>query len=106
MTVRRGKQIRSHYYAKILCLLLPVLLALLLSSCVTAPQEHKVDNYWDGYTTVAISPSGKIVAAANRFIVVLFDIEQRRQVGWFWAVDQKGKNFNLPRTVLVTRLPL
>ena len=59
-----------------------------------------MDNYWDGYTTVAISPSGKIVAAANRFIVVLFDIEQRRQVGWFWAVDQKGKNFNLPRNGL------
>ena len=74
--------------------------ALLLSSCATAPQEHKVDNYWNGYTTVAISPSGKIVAAANRFIVVLFDIEERRQVGWFWAVDQKGKNFKLPRTGL------
>ncbi|MDX2428172.1 MAG: WD40 repeat domain-containing protein [Xanthomonadales bacterium] len=59
-----------------------------------------MDNYWDGYTTVAISPSGKIVAAANRFIVVLFDIEERRQVGWFWAVDQKGKNFRLPRTGL------
>ena len=59
-----------------------------------------MDNYWDGYTTVAISPSGKIVAAANRFIVVLFDVEQRRQVGWFWAVDQKGKSFRLPRNGL------
>ena len=80
--------------------LLPCFLVLLISSCATAPPADKVDNYWDGYTTVAISPGGKIVAAANRFIVVLFDIEERRQVGWFWAFDQKGKSFKLPRTGL------
>ncbi len=90
----------KKYSAKILLRVLPVLLAVLLTACATAPQEHKVDNYWNGYTTVAISPGGKIVAAANRHIVVLFDIEQRRQVGWFWAVDQKGKSFRLPRTGL------
>ena len=78
----------------------PLLLVLLLSSCATAPPADKVDNYWDGYTTVAISPNGKIVAAANRFVVVLFDIEQQRQVGWFWALDAKGKGFKLPRTGL------
>lgn len=100
MTVNRGKRIRRNHRARALCCLLPVLLTLLLSSCATAPQEHKVDNYWDGYTTVAISPSGKIVAAANRFTVVLFDVEERRQVGWFWAVNQQGKNFKLPRTGL------
>lgn len=76
------------------------LLALMLSSCSTAPPAHKVDNYWNGYTTVAISPSGKIVAAANRYVVVLFDIEERRQVGWFWALNQQGKSFKLPRTGL------
>ena len=80
--------------------LLPFLIAVILSSCSTAPPAHKVDNYWDGYTTVAISPSGKIIAAANRFIVVLFNIEERRQVGWFWALDTKGKSFKLPRTGL------
>lgn len=80
--------------------LLPVLLALLMTSCATAPTADKVDNYWDGYTTVAVSPNGKIVAVANRLIVVLFDIEQQRQVGWFWAKDQKGKSFKLPRTGL------
>ena len=58
---------------------------------------EKVDNHWNGYTTVAISPNGKIAAAANRFVVVLFDIEQGRQVGWFWAYDDKGKSFRLPR---------
>ena len=41
-----------------------------------------------------------MVAAANRLVVVLFDIEQRRQVGWFWAVNQQGKSFKLPRTGL------
>ena len=76
------------------------LLAVLMSSCATPPPADKVDNYWNGYTTVAISPNGKIVAAANRLIVVLFDIEQNRQVGWFWARDQKGKSFKLPRTGL------
>ena len=80
--------------------ILPFLLAALLSSCATAPPADKVDNYWDGYTTVAISPNGKIAAAANRFVVVLFDIQQQRQVGWFWAVDVKGKGFRLPRTGL------
>jgi hypothetical protein len=73
---------------------------IMMSSCAMAPPAEKVDNYWDGYTTAAISPSGKIVAVANRFIVVLFDIEQGRQVGWFWAVTEKGKNFKLPRTGL------
>ena len=77
-----------------------LLLVVLISSCATAPPADKVDNYWDGYTTVAISPSGKIIAAANRFIVVLFNVEERRQVGWFWAIDQKGKSFKLPRTGL------
>jgi len=80
--------------------LFPVVLSMLLSACATAPPDDKVDNYWDGYTTVAISPGGKIVAAANRMVVVLFDIEARRQVGWFWAVDSKGKSFRLPRTGL------
>jgi len=80
--------------------LLPVLLAALLSSCATAPPADKIDNYWDGYTTVAISPNGKMVAAANRLVIVLFDIEQGRQVGWFWAFDEKGNSFRLPRTGL------
>ena len=75
-------------------------MVVLISACATAPPADKVDNYWDGYTTVAISPGGKIIAAANRYIVVLFDIEQRRQVGWFWAVNQQGKSFRLPRTGL------
>jgi len=97
MTTYNRKQTRKHHSALLTACLLA---ALLMSSCATAPQEDKVDNYWDGYTTVAISPSGKIVAAANRFIVVLFDIEQRRQIGWFWAVDQNGKNYKLPRTGL------
>ena len=97
MTINTRKQTRKHHSALLTTCLLA---ALLMSSCTTAPQEHKVDNHWDGYTTVAISPSGKIVAAANRFIVVLFDIEERRQIGWFWAVDQNGKNFKLPRTGL------
>ena len=100
MTYNRGTKTRKNPKTRLLSFLLPLLLALLSASCVTAPQEHKVDNYWDGYTTVAISPSGKIVAAANRHIVVLFDIEQRRQVGWFWAVDQQGKSFRLPRNGL------
>jgi len=96
MTINTENQ-SSRYHS------LPVLtclFAILISSCATAPPADKVDSYWDGYTTVAISPSGKIVVAANRFIVVLFDIEQRRQVGWFWAVNQQGKNFRLPRTGL------
>jgi len=97
MTNDTTKQTRKRHSALLTACLLA---ALLMSSCATAPQEDKVDNYWDGYTTVAISPSGKIVAAANRFIVVLFDIEQRRQIGWFWAVDQNGKNYKLPRTGL------
>ena len=79
---------------------LSISLALLIASCATAPPEEKVDNYWNGYTTVAISPNGNLVAAANRHIVVLFDIKQGRQVGWFWAIDAKGKSFKLPRTGL------
>ena len=97
MTINTKKQTRKHHSTLLTACLLA---AFLISSCATAPQEHKVDNHWNGYTTVAISPSGKIVAAANRYIVVLFDIEERRQVGWFWAVDQNGKNFRLPRTGL------
>lgn len=81
-------------------LLATTLLAIFISACATAPPAEKVDNYWNGYTTVAISPNGKIVAAANRYVVVLFDIEQGRQVGWFWAYDDKGKSFRLPRTGL------
>jgi len=65
-----------------------------------ASARDKVDNYWDGYTSVAISPDGNLVAAANRLIVVLFDIGQQRQIGWFWALDEKGKRFKLPRTGL------
>ena len=97
MTINTKKQSRKGHSSLLTACLLA---AFLISSCATAPQEHKVDNHWNGYTTVAISPSGKIVAAANRYIVVLFDIEERRQVGWFWAVDQNGKNFRLPRTGL------
>ncbi len=100
MKIDQQKSSRKISPGAILSYLLPVLLAALLSSCATAPPADKVDNYWDGYTTVAVSPNGKIVAAANRFIVVLFDIEQQRQVGWFWAVDAKGKGFRLPRTGL------
>lgn len=95
--INKKRQTRSCPLLKIL---LPFLLTMFLSSCAMAPPAHKVDNYWDGYTTVAISPSGKIVAAANRHIVVLFNIEERRQVGWFWALDQQGKSFKLPRTGL------
>jgi len=80
--------------------LLLVWLVALTSACATAPPAEKVDNYWDGYTTVAISPNDKLAAAANRQVVVLFDIEQQRQVGWFWAIDAKGKSFKLPRTGL------
>jgi len=100
MTINPRQQAWKKPVIRFFCFLLPFLLVILTASCATAPPAHKVDNYWDGYTTVAISPSGKIVAAANRFIVVLFDTEQHRQVGWFWAVDQKGKNFKLPRTGL------
>ena len=89
MTTKIGKKTsRNHSLPIITCLI-----AMLISSCATAPPADKVDNYWDGYTAVAISPSGKIVAAANRFIVVLFDIEQRRQVGWFWWTPQPGKQY-------------
>lgn len=100
MTSRPQSQIRKNLVKSIASCILPILLATLLSSCATAPAADKVDNYWNGYTTVAISPNGKIVAAANRFIVVLFDIEKQRQVGWFWALDAKGKGFRLPRTGL------
>jgi len=91
---------KGHSADGLFSCLLPVLLALLMTSCATAPPADKVDNHWDGYTTVAISPNGKIIAVANRLVVVLFDIEQQRQVGWFWAKDQKGKSFKLPRTGL------
>jgi WD40 repeat protein len=77
-----------------------LLFVLMLSACATAPPAEKVKLTWDGYTSVAISPSGKLVAAANRMVVVLFDIEQRRQVGWFWAIDRKGNGFKLPRSGL------
>ena len=90
-------QRRAGLWPAISRLSIIVLLAIFLSSCASAPPAEKVDNYWDGYTTVAISPDGKIVAAANRYVVVLFDIEQGRQVGWFWAFDEKGKSFKLPR---------
>jgi len=73
-------------------------LTLVLSGCATAPPPEKVKTYWDGYLTVAISPDGKIAATANRMVVVLFDLEQQRQVGWFWAVDARGKSFKLPRS--------
>jgi WD40 repeat protein len=100
MAFRLQIQNRKNLPKTVVSCMLSCLLALLLSSCATAPPADKVDNYWDGYTTVAISPNGKIVAAANRHIVVLFDIEQQRQVGWFWATDAKGKGFRLPRTGL------
>lgn len=74
-----------------------LLLLFMLASCATAPPAEKVDNHWNGYTSVAISPDGRLAAAANRYIVVLFDIEQRRQVGWFWSIDEKGKSFRQPR---------
>ena len=77
-----------------------VLFAAALSACAAAPPADKVDNYWDGYTSVALSPSGRLAAAANRMVVVLFDLEERRQVGWIWAVDEKGKSFRLPRSGL------
>jgi len=99
--ISNSRKQRRHISAKLaLSRLLLLFLVVLISSCATAPPADKVDNYWDGYTTVAISPSGKIVAAANRYIVVLFNIEERRQVGWFWAIDHKGKRFKLPRTGL------
>jgi WD40 repeat protein len=79
---------------------IPIILAVVLSACTTAPPADKVDNHWDGYTSVAISPDGRLVAAANRLVVVLFDIPQQRQIGWFWAIDEKGKSFRLPRTGL------
>ena len=100
MRINRKNAEKGSRSYKLLIGLIPCLLTVMLSSCSSAPPAHKVDNYWNGYTTVAISPSGKIVAAANRFVVVLFNIEERRQVGWFWAVDQQGKNFKLPRTGL------
>ena len=72
--------------------------SIVLAACATAPPPEKVDNLWDGYSSVAISPNGRLAAAANQTMVVLFDIEQRRQVGWFWAVDEKGKSFKLRRS--------
>jgi WD40 repeat protein len=71
-----------------------------LSSCATAPPPDSADNFWDGYSTIAVSPNGRLAAAANRHVIVLFDIPQQRQVGWFWAVDSKGKSFTLPRSGL------
>jgi len=72
----------------------------MLSSCATAPPPDSADNFWDGYSTVAVSPNGRLAAAANRHVIVLFDIAQQRQVGWFWAVDSRGKSFTLPRSGL------
>ena len=72
----------------------------MLSSCATAPPPDSADNFWDGYSTVAVSPNGQLAAAADRHVIVLFDIAQQRQVGWFWAVDSKGKSFTLPRSGL------
>ena len=97
MKISPRNQNRKNSPGSTLSILLPFLLTLLVSSCATAPPADKVDSYWNGYTTAAISPDGKMVAAANQLIVVLFDIEQRRQVGWFWAYDAKGKSFKLPR---------
>jgi WD40 repeat protein len=71
-----------------------------LASCATAPPPDSADNFWDGYSTIAISPNGRLAAAANRHVIVLFDIAQQRQVGWFWAVDSRGKPFTLPRSGL------
>ncbi len=71
-----------------------------LASCATAPPPDSADNFWDGYSTIAVSPNGRLAAAANRHVIVLFDIAQQRQVGWFWAVDTKGKSFTLPRSGL------
>jgi WD40 repeat protein len=68
-----------------------------LGSCATAPPPESADNFWDGYTSVAVSPNGRLAAAANRHMIVLFDIGQQRQVGWFWAIDDKGKSFTLSR---------
>lgn len=73
------------------------LLSAVMASCATAPPPEKVASYWNGYLTVAISPDGRIAAAANRYVIVLFDLEERRQVGWFWALDSRGKSFRLPR---------
>jgi WD40 repeat protein len=56
-----------------------------------------VASLWNGYLTVAVSPDGRIAAAANRYVIVLFDLVERRQVGWFWALDSRGKSFRLPR---------
>lgn len=72
----------------------------MLSACATAPPPDSADNFWDGYSTIAVSPNGRLAAAANRHVIVLFDIAQQRQVGWFWAVDSKGKSFTLPRSGL------
>ncbi|MDH4001651.1 MAG: hypothetical protein OEU52_10335, partial [Xanthomonadales bacterium] len=75
-------------------------MVLALPACATAPPPDSADNFWDGYSTVAITPGGRIAAAANRHVIVLFDIVEQRQVGWFWAVDAKGKSFTLPRSGL------
>jgi WD40 repeat protein len=100
MKLKQQKSSRKKPFGLTFSYLFPAMLAVILASCATAPPADKVDNYWDGYTSVAVSPNGKIIAVANHLIVVLFDIEQRRQVGWFWAKDQKGKGFKLPRTGL------
>jgi WD40 repeat protein len=93
----RRRQSGTASSAPLLQCLLASLFAVVLSSCATAPPADKVDNYWDGYSTAAISPGGKMLAVANRLVVVLFDIEQQRQVGWFWAKDDKGRGFRFPR---------
>jgi len=81
-------------------ILLGFVMVLALPACATAPPPDSADNFWDGYSTVAITPGGRIAAAANRHVIVLFDIVEQRQVGWFWAVDAKGKSFTLPRSGL------